>query len=258
MEVVPTILYSILNMYKNTNGYDVSSMKFVGCGSSPLQKSIQIEFEKRFNLKVGNLYGLSETGPTHIDYPLSSDWKPGSVGVALDVNDVKIFDENDNELDINEIGEIVIKGPNVFIGYFKNNYLYRKSIRNDYFHTGDIGYIDERNHLFYIDRIKDLIIKGGTNIAPGEIDECFLLHPSVKESITIGIPDKMFGEEIKTYIVLKDGCSININELMSHCQKYLPLLKIPKDIETIKHIPKTHSGKLLRKKLREKYDKQRA
>lgn len=252
MEAVPTVIYSILNIYKDTDGYNLSTMQFVGCGSAPLQKCVQVEFEKKFKLKVANLYGLSETGPTHIDNPTEDKWKPGSIGLPLDVNEVKIFDENDKELGVNETGEIVIKGPNVFIGYFKNDSLYSEVMKNGYFHTGDLGYKDKNGRFYYVDRLKDLIIKGGSNIVPGEIDEVLLLHPAVKEAVTIGIPDKMFGEEIKSFVVLRDNFNVSVDELALHCRNYLTTLKLPKEIEIVDAIAKTHSGKLLRKEMRKK------
>lgn len=250
LEVVPTILYSILNIHKDTLGYDVSTVRFVGCGSAPLQKNIQEEFLKRYKLKVANLYGLSETGPTHIDDPLKDNWKCGSIGVPLDVNEVKIFDERDNDIGLNQVGEIVVKGQNVFIGYFKNDALYKSVVKNGYFHTGDLGCKDETGCYYFVDRVKDLIIKGGVNITPGEIEEVLLMHPAIKEAATIGIPDDMFGEEIKSFVVLKDGFSGNVQEIIDHCKRYLPLIKIPKEINIVDDIPKTHSGKLLKKELR--------
>ena len=252
METVPTVLYSILNIHKDVMDCDISSMKWVGCGSAPLQKSVQVEFEKRFGLKVGNLYGLSDTGPTHVDYPLADGWSPGSAGFPLDVNEVKIFDKDDRELKANQTGEIVVKGPNVFAGYFKNDLLYSEVVRNGYFHTGDLGYIDEDGRLYYVDRIKDLIIKGGTNIAPGEIDEVLLSYPAIKEAVTIGVPDEMFGEEIKSYVVLRDGLSADVGDIIAHCRAHLPSLKCPKEIEITSSIAKTHSGKLLRREMRAK------
>lgn len=253
IEVVPTVLYAILNLYKDVAGHDLSSLRFVGCGSAPLQKSIQDEFQKRYGLKVANLYGLSETGPTHIDNPLENGWEPGSIGVPLDVNDCKVFGENDTELPANKVGEMALKGPNIFVGYFKNDIQYKRVVRNQYFFTGDLGYKDENGKFYYVDRIKDLIIKGGTNIVPGEIDEVLLLHPSVKEVVTIGIPDAMFGEDIKSFIVCKDGSLVTADELTQHCSRHLPKLKMPKEIDIVNTLPKTHSGKLLRKELRSKY-----
>ncbi|MCP5105631.1 MAG: AMP-binding protein [bacterium] len=251
METVPTVLYSILNIYRREIDNDVSSMRFVGCGSAPLQKGVQTQFQERFHLKVGNLYGLSETGPTHIDDPLAPGWKPGTVGVPLDVNDVKIFGENDEELPPNQTGEIVVKGDNVFVGYYKNPTLYDKVVKDGYFHTGDLGYCDNDGIFYFVDRKKDLIIKGGINIVPGEIDEILLLHPAVKEGVTIGVPDTMFGEEVKSFVVPKDNMTVTPEEIITHCSNYLPKTKTPKFVDIIEDIPKTHSGKLLRKKMRE-------
>jgi acyl-CoA synthetase (AMP-forming)/AMP-acid ligase II len=253
MEVVPTVLYSILNIYRREIDNDVSSMRWVGCGSAPLQKGVQEQFQERFKLKVGNLYGLSETGPTHIDDPLVPGWQPGSVGVPLAVNEVKIFDDNNNELPPNEVGEIVVKGDNVFVGYFRNETLYNKVVRDGFFHTGDLGYVDEEGVFYFKDRKKDLIIKGGINIVPGEIDEILMLHPAVKEGVTIGVPDPMFGEEVKSFVVAKDGMTVTPEEIIEHCCTHLPKTKAPKYVEILDEIPKTHSGKLLRKKLREKH-----
>lgn len=252
VEVVPTVLYSILNIHKDTSDCNISSIRFIGCGSAPLQKSIQAQFERRYSVKVADLYGLSETGPTHVDYPLEDNWECGSIGVPLDVNKVKIFNEDGEELGPNQSGEIVIKGQNVFIGYFRNDELYRKVVRDGYFHTGDIGYRDEKGYFYFVDRIKDLIIKGGINIAPGEIDEVLLLHHAVKEAATIGVPDDLFGEEIKSYVVLKDRLNARENEILDHCREFLTSIKVPREIEIVDVIPKTHSGKLLKKVLRSK------
>jgi len=251
MEVVPTVLYSILNIYRRAVDNDLSTMRFVGCGSAPLQKGVQEQFQERFGLKVANLYGLSETGPTHIDDPLIPQWQSGTIGVPLDCNEVKIVDDHDNRLPPNEVGEIIVKGENVFVGYFRNEALYRKVVKDGWFHTGDLGYIDENGIFYFKDRKKDLIIKGGINIVPGEIDEILMLHPSIKEGVTIGVPDEMFGEEVKSFVVAKDGMSVTPQEVIAHCQKHLPKTKTPKYVEILEDIPKTHSGKLLRKKLRE-------
>jgi len=202
--------------------------------------------------KVANLYGLSETGPTHIDDPLAPGWKTGTIGIPLDVNDVKIYDENDEELGPNETGEIVVKGDNVFVGYYRNEALYRDVVKNGYFHTGDLGYKDENGIYYFVDRKKDLIIKGGMNIVPGEIDEILMRHPAVKEGVTIGVPDEMFGEEVKSFVVAKDGMTITQAEIIAHCSHYLPKTKVPKYVEITDDIPKTHSGKLLRKELRKR------
>ena len=118
--------------------------------------------------------------------------------------------------------------------------------------AGDLGYKDEKGIFYFVDRQKDLIIKGGMNIVPGEIDEILLKHPAVKEGVTIGVPDPMFGEEVKSFVVLKDGMKLAPEEIMAHCSEYLPKTKVPKFVEIVADIPKTHSGKLLRKTLRQR------
>jgi len=252
MEVVPTVLYSILNIYRRPIDNDISSLRYIGCGSAPLQKAVQTEIRERFGLRVANLYGLSETGPTHIDDPLAPGWESGSIGRPLDVNQVKILDDEDKELPPGQVGEIAVKGDNVFVGYYKNRSHYDQVVKDGWFHTGDLGYRDENGVFYFVDRKKDLIIKGGINIVPGEIDEILMKHPAVKEGVTIGVPDPMFGEEVKSFIVLKDGMSAADEEIIAHCARYLPKTKVPKFIEIVDDIPKTHSGKLLRKKLRER------
>ena len=196
------------------------------------------------------LYGQTELAGAYTIYE-ADDVDFDSVGIPLDVNEVKIFDENHRELGPNETGEIVVKGDNVFVGYYKNETLYKKVVVNGYFHTGDLGYIDQNGVFYFKDRKKDLIIKGGINIVPGEIDEILLLHPDVKEGVTIGVPDTMFGEEVKSFVVPKDGMTITPEEIITHCANYLPKTKVPKFVDIVEDIPKTHSGKLLRKKLRE-------
>lgn len=252
MEVVPTVLYSLLNLYRAKPAADLSSMRFVGCGSAPLQKAIQAEFQARFGLPVANLYGLSETGPTHIDDPLAPGWTPGSIGVPLDVNEVRIVDESDRELPAGAVGEIVVRGENVFVGYFRNPEHTRRVVRDGWFHTGDLGYRDPAGRFFFVDRSKDLIIKGGMNIVPGEIDEVLMMHPGVREGATVGVPDEMFGEEVKCFVVPRDGARLDAGEILRHCAAHLPRTKQPKYVEIVADIPKTHSGKLLRKQLRER------
>lgn len=247
IEVVPTILYTMLNMFKSRSECDISSLPYIGCGSAPLQKGVQMEFYEKFGLKVANLYGLSETGPSHVDYPPDPSWCPGSIGVPLDVNEVKILQDNGQEAAPNDIGEIVIKGDNVFVGYYKNEGAYRQAVRGGFFYTGDLGYRDESGVFFYMDRKKDLIIKGGMNIVPAEIDEALMSHPAVMESVTVGVDDDMFGEEIKSFVTVRDGRQATETDLVDHCTGLLSAIKVPRWIEIVDHIPKTHSGKLLRR-----------
>jgi len=169
---------------------------------------------------------------------------------------VEILDEQGKKAGPNQVGEICVKGDNVFVGYYKNDSYYSQVVKNGYFHTGDLGYVDDRGVFYFVDRKKDLIIKGGINIVPGEIDEILLQHPAVKEGVTIGIPDEMFGEEIKSFVVPKDGKEIDAEEIIRFCAAHLPRTKVPKFVAVVNDIPKTHSGKLLRKKLRRETGKE--
>ena len=251
VETVPTVLFSILNTPYPRFSKKGLQLGYLGCGSAPLPLDIQKRFQKRFGVPVANLYGLSETGPSHFDNPTKKNWKPGSIGRPLSVNACAIMDEQMHELPVNAVGEIALKGPNVFIGYFKNSIAYQAIIRKGFFMTGDLGYRDRNGLFYYIDRKKDLIIKGGSNIFPGEIDEVLFKHSAVLEASTIGVPDDFYGEEIISFVVLKKPIAEEV--LLRHCAKYLQNAKRPKRILPIASIPKTYSGKLLRRMLRDYY-----
>ena len=251
IEIVPSILLALLNTpYSEDEFMNVNSLKFIGCGSSTLPKDLQTRFMEKYGIKVANLYGLSETGPTHIDYPLEKGWKPGSIGVPLDVNEVRIIDNDDNEVGIGETGEIVIKGENVFRDYYNNHNLYNNVVKDGFFKTGDLGYKDNNGVYYFSGRKKDLIIKGGVNISPDEIDEILYKIDEIEESLTVGKPDKYLGEEIVSFIVLKNNVSLSESNIRDFCKKYLSHNKIPDKIKFVNKIPKGHSGKNLRKKLR--------
>lgn len=257
VETVPTVLFSILNTKYPRYSKRGIVLPYVGCGSAPLPLSIQKKFKEKFRIPVANLYGLSETGPSHFDDPREKGWKPGSIGRPLSVNVCRIVGGDLSELPRGSVGEIALKGPNVFIGYYKNDVAYRAAVRKGYFLTGDLGYEDSWGRFYYVDRKKDLIIKGGANIFPGEIDEVLFKHPAVLEASAIGIPDVFFGEEIVAFVTLKKTATEE--ELLRHCEKHLQAAKRPKRILIIPSMPKTASGKLLRRHLRtlyeEKYEK---
>ncbi len=242
VQVVPTIVYMLLKINYKLDDIDLSRLMFVGCGSSTLPLESQIEFEKKFGIRIGNLYGLSETGPTHIDDPRSKNWSPGTIGVPLDVN----------ECSITKDGEILIKGRNVFSGYFKNEGLYKKVVKNGWFYTGDL--VDYQNDKFiYKDRSKDLIIKGGINIVPAEVEEVLYMNKEVLEAAVIGIFNEVHGEEIVAAVSLrnpnpnKDEIKLNLYNLL---RDNLSSYKHPIDIFFFDSIPKTHSGKLKRREVK--------
>ena len=193
---------------------------------------------------MANLYGLSETGPSHIDDPRESDWSPGSIGYPLDVNLCKISED----------GEILLKGKNIFIGYYENESLYNKVNNGGWFHTGDLGEIKNKK-FYFTDRKKDLIIKGGINIVPMEVEEAIYLHPFVAECVVVGKFSKIHGEEIVAVVVKTDEAieeTLLKREIKDYCKQNLSNYKLPNKIYFWESLPKTASNKLIRRKVREK------
>lgn len=252
IEVVPSILFSLLNTpYKDYDRKKVASLEYIGCGSAPLPLDVQFKMEQKFSIRVANLYGLSETGPTHFDDPRAEGWTPGSVGYPLDVNEVKIFDKEGCGVPDGEVGEIGVKGDNVFTGYYQNEKAYQDVMRDGYFLTGDLGFRKSDGRYYFAEREKDLIIKGGVNIFPGEIDEILFAHPSVKESSTVGCEHPYLGEIIKSFVVLKEGELTDSETIRRYCLDRLGEFKSPDEVIFVEDIPKGPSGKLLRRKLKE-------
>ena len=242
-EVVPTVVFLLNKLNLQTEGLDFENLKFIGCGSSTLPLVAQTEFIDKYKIPLANLYGLSETGPSHIDNPLEPNWAPGSIGVPLDVNKCMI----------NRDGEILLKGENVFVGYFKNPDLYKEVVLDGWFHTGDIGY-EKDGKFYFTDRKKDLIIKGGINIVPMEIEETLYKHPDVHECAVVGRDNDLFGEEIVAVIVSKnerDEATLS-QELKALCKSELSNYKVPSRIVFWKDLPKTHSKKIIRRKIRDR------
>ncbi len=253
MQVVPTILITILNTpYPQFRKEQITSMEFVGCGSSFLPKHLQDTFEKRFGILLSNQYGLSEIGTSHFDNPKEPGRQTGNIGRPFDIIDVKFFDDNRNEVKAGELGEIGIKGPNLLKGYYQNPALFEDCVHNGYFLTGDLGRVDEHGIYYYIDRKKDLIIKGGINIAPSQIDEILVAHPAIEEVATIGKPDLLLGETIKSFLIPKQGQTVDLKELQAYCKEKLGDFKTPSEFEIVKELPKGSSGKILKRALREK------
>ncbi len=241
-EIVPTILTMLLKLNFDVSKLDLNSLRFIGCGSSFLPLESQKEFIKTYGIKVANLYGLSETGPSHIDDPLKKGWKPGSIGIPLDVNDCRIAPD----------GEILLKGDNVFIGYYKNPRAYKKVVQNGWFHTGDLG-TEKGGRFYFLDRKKDLIIKGGINVVPAEIEEVLYKHANVLECVVTGKRNEIFGEDVVAVVVPKTKVDSEafVRDLKQICKRELSGYKIPSEILIWEELPKTHSHKLLRRKVRD-------
>ncbi len=228
-------------------------------GAAPLAPETIRDMQNLTGAIICEVYGLTETTPIATVTPWGGTIKAGTVGVPVADTDVRIVDleTGEKELPMGETGEIVIKGPQVMMGYYKKPEQTSQALRDGWFHTGDIGCFDEDGYLRVTDRIKDMIIAGGYNIYPVEVDNILMDHPKILEACTIGVPDPYRGETIKAYVVKKPGETIEGDEIIAFCKEKLAAYKVPKTIEFINELPKSAVGKILRREVREMDRKKR-
>jgi long-chain acyl-CoA synthetase len=245
----PTIYIALLN-HPDIQSYDLSSIDSCISGSAPLPVEVQEKFEKVTGGKLVEGYGLTETSPvTHANY-LWERRVPGSIGIPWPDTEAKIIStETGEQATFKEIGELVVKGPQVMRGYWNKPEETEAVLKNGWLHTGDLGYMDEEGYFYIVDRKKDMIIAGGYNIYPREIEEVLYENDKVQEVVVAGIPDPYRGETVKAYIVLKEGVICTEEELDGFVRKHLAAYKVPKIYEFRKELPKTAVGKILRRVL---------
>jgi len=254
---VPTILSILLRMpHENL---DLSSLKFVICGAAPLPVEVMREFESTFKCKVVEGYGLTEgtCGSCVNPMPTATEdrRKIGSIGIPLPDTEMKIVDDDERDVPLNTRGEIIIKGDNNMKGYFKNPEANQETLKGGWLFTGDIGYMDEDGFFWIVDRKKDMIIRGGENIYPREIEEVLYAHPDISLATVIGKPDKIYGELPKAFIVMKEGKTATEDQIIDYCRKNLADFKVPKYVEFRDDLPKNPTGKILKADLRKEEEK---
>jgi len=251
---VATMLSMLLNTYPDgvPDGLQTSQLRFAMCGSAPVPGEVMKKFEETFDCPVVEGYGLSESTCRSTFNPADERRRPGSCGLPIG-NEMKVVDDDDREVPDGELGEIVLRGENILKGYFKNPEATANAFRGGWFHTNDIGYRDQDGFFFIVDRKSDMIIRGGENIYPREIDEVLYQHPAVASAATIGVPHELYGEEVAAFIVLKDGMSATEEEFIAHCKSELADYKCPKSIRIVRDIPKGPTGKLLKRELARLY-----
>lgn len=247
---VPAMYYMFLNLPEEPE-YDLSSLGICITSGGHMPLEVRKNFESRFNTVTIQAYGQTESSPVITVDMLSRARRFESVGYPLPHLEVAIVDDNDNFLPANETGEIVARGHCVMKGYWNNPDQTANTIINGWLHTGDIGKMDEDGYVYLLDRKKDLIIVGGYNVYPVEIENVLYTHPAVLEVAVIGQSDVRLGEIPKAYIVLKEGQSLSEDEIKTYCIERLASYKQIREVEFIKEIPKTPTGKLMKRKLKE-------
>jgi long-chain acyl-CoA synthetase len=249
---VPTMYVGIVN-HPNLAKHDISSIKGCFSGASALPVAVMSEFERLTGGRIIEGYGLSEAAPVSHANTFLGRRKPGSVGFPIPNTDARLVDIEDGVTPVKtgEPGEILIKGPQVTSGYWNKPEETAGVLKDGWLYTGDIGVMDEEGFFYIVDRKKDMIIAGGYNIYPREIDEVLYSHPKVKDAVAVGIPDPYRGETVKAFIVLKEGETATVDEIRAFCKKNLAVYKVPKIIEFRPELPKSMIGKVLRKALRE-------
>jgi len=248
--LVPTMAAFLLN-HPAMDAYDLSSLEQVVFGAAPAPVELVRAFEEKTGAKVRGTYGLTEAAPVVTADRPSMDRRDGASGIALPGVEIAIHDEDDNPLPVGESGEVCVRGPNIMAGYHHMPDETAKTLRGGWLHTGDVGYLDADGYLYIVDRVKDMIIRGGFNIYPHDVEEVLAEHPAVAESAVIGVPDPIYGEQVEAFVVRKMGAEATEDELLAFCQERLAKYKTPQRITFVPDLPKSQVGKTLKRVLRE-------
>jgi long-chain acyl-CoA synthetase len=249
ISAIPTMLVYLLNS-PDREKYDTSSLAYASSGGASLLESVRTEFERLYRCKVHQGYGMSETAAIATGYAHGETYRPGSVGRALPGIEVQIRDMLGQTVPPGEWGELAIRGPVIMKGYWNNPEATRAVLSDGWLLTGDIGYLDADGFVFITDRKKDLIIKGGENIASKEVEDAFQSHPAVAEVSVVGVPDDTFGENICAAIVLKPDRQATAEELREHAARWITSFKLPAQIVFVEALPKSPVGKILKREIR--------
>lgn len=245
---VPTMYFRMLEI-DCCEKFDVSSIRLFVSGSAPLSKELFAKFHKTFGHKILERAGMSES-MMNFSNPYDGERKPGTVGFPLPGLQARIVDENFHDVPVNIEGEIVIKGPNLLKKYWRNEEATQKSFMDGWFRTGDICKRDEDGYISIVGRSKDIIISGGVNLYPREIEEVIETIPAVKEAAVVGVPDEEFGEAVKACIVLEEGGKLTREEVIAYCREKLASFKKPKYVEFLDTLPKNAMGKIMKDELK--------
>ena len=253
---VPTV-YAILLQVPEAEKYNLSRLRACVCGAAPMPVEVFKKFEEKFHAFILEGYGLTEATCVSTLNPLDGPRKIGSIGIALEGQEIKIVDDNLNELPRGKIGEIAIKGEIVMKGYYKNPEATTSTIKDGWLLTGDLGYEDEEGYFYIIGRKKELIIRGGVNIYPKDVEEVVYKYQGVAEAAVVGMPDVIWGEEVYAFIVPAKGAKLTEEEIINYCKKNLADFKCPRKVIFKDAFPKTATGKIQKHVIVDEYMKEK-
>jgi long-chain acyl-CoA synthetase len=245
---VPTMYYALLN-HPERGRYDTSTLRLCVSGGAALPVEVLHGCEKAFGATILEGYGLSETSPVASFNQLGQERKAGSIGTPIEGVEMKVVDDDDNELAPGEVGELVIRGHNIMKGYWNRPDATAEAMRGGWFHSGDMARMDEDGYFFIVDRKKDMILRGGYNVYPREVEEVLYEHPAVLEAAVVALPDERLGEEVGAAIALKPGAEADSEELRDFVKQRVAAYKYPRRIWFVEALPKTATGKILKREI---------
>lgn len=252
---VPT-MYSFLIQHSKAQPADFSSVRLCISGGAPMPVSLLKQFEETFYVRVSEGYGLSEASPVTCFNPLDRPRKAGSIGCSIPNVENKIVNELGEEIALGQVGELIVRGPNVMKGYYKMPEETAAVLRDGWLYTGDLACQDDEGYFYIVDRKKDLILVGGYNVYPREVEEVLYEHPGIREAAVLGVPDSNYGEAVLAFVV-QHGDSLTEEEIRTYCKERLVSYKVPSSVEFLKELPKNTTGKILRRSLKKQIEKQR-
>jgi long-chain acyl-CoA synthetase len=258
---VPTMYWYLLN-YPDVDQFDLAQiaadLRLCVSGAAALPVGLMHAFEEKYDVTILEGYGLSETSPVASFNVRERPRKPGSIGLPIWGVEMKVFDDDDGELPPgpDNVGEIVIRGHNLMKGYYKRPEATAEAMRHDWFHTGDLAYMDEDGYFFIVNRKKDMIIRGGLNVYPREVEEVLQAHPAVSLCAVVGVPDEALGEEVKAFVAVRESYAAQLSdetaglrlaeEIRAYCRRRMADYKYPRQIEFRDTLPMTATGKVLK------------
>jgi len=245
---VPT-MYNGMLAAPNADSADTSSLRLCMSGGSAMPEEVMRKFEEKFGCKVLEGYGLSETSPVASFNHPDKENKAGSIGTPIDGVEMKLVDDDGKEVEPGEVGEIVIKGHNIMKGYWNREEATAESIKDGWFYSGDMGKVDDEGYYFIVDRKKELIIRGGYNVYPREIEEVLYEHPAIQEAAVVGVADDNMGEEVGAAIVLKEGEDVSVDDVKEYVKEQVAAYKYPRKIWFMDELPKGPTGKILKREI---------